>query len=754
MKLLKTLFAALMGPGGGPQQSQKEAAQILAIRAAELLWIPGNCPVDAIRDFLRSGSAKLIAEFVASASACSSGVCWKSLCNAFSNPSRGVPEIISVLSKISTVTPVISRDDLSIEIRDILTLMKVSELTRSRVDEYLLNPGRQETLLSAFRDAAYSCRTKDNWDRLVASLDYLSSGKMDLEGMIRDCFNGVKGSGYCWFEPLPDFQATNEESFRAALARCEADVHIALVSLEGSALICGAIEFETEIEGTTISVEYDFASAKYTVTGGDVNFPVHANSAVKEGSRRFCVSKVIRDGLAKDLGYFDNVLIPPEIKISPDCRSLVHFHVAYYPGKQVFQDAKAWEAREAWTMPMTANILRFFQYIHTRGVTTAPPYYHMTGASGDLKLVVPEFTFSVPNRAALIVSDLRILARQLRKGFNQESGSTFGLPLSHKLDLSDPIVLFLDSVYRFEGFDVFEYEKFIHGLDGEVQLDPLPIHLPHYSAVASWWAELDACMQEGATISQCSFARGDCATGKHYKLDDVPGEVIVGSMMSEGKGATAEVFRTSNVKILQKLVIARETAPHTSCLDVVDVACTERTSLSVLNGLHGHSPRQYSIESTDGKSECSGLSVFMEIAPGETARKWLARNPSDKDLLEFLAKLIDILKILHRYGFVHRDNHDENVFIDTSEGIMTVHLIDFGVARPVVDRVGSPVIWGDTFNPFISDLNTALATVGRKIHGDFPEMKEVMSLTVLDGVFQIPDYDRIIALIEQARDRL
>lgn len=75
---------------------------------------------------------------------------------------------------------------------------------------------------------------------------------------------------------------------------------------------------------------------------------------------------------------------------------------------------------------------------------------------------------------------------------------------------------------------------------------------------------------------------------------------------------------------------------------------------------------------------------------------------------------------------------------------MTVRLIDFGVARPMVDRVGS----------FKSELNTALATLGRKIMGDFQEIREVNSLIFQDGVFRIPDNDRIIAFIEQARGGL
>lgn len=85
---------------------------------------------------------------------------------------------------------------------------------------------------------------------------------------------------------------------------------------------------------------------------------------------------------------------------------------------------------------------------------------------------------------------------------------------------------------------------------------------------------------------------------------------------------------------------------------------------------------------------------------------------------------------------------------------MTVRLIDFGVARPMVDRVGSPVILGDTSDPFKSELNTALATLGRKIMGDFPEIREVNSLIFHDSVFRIPDNDRIIAFIEQARGGL
>jgi serine/threonine protein kinase len=79
------------------------------------------------------------------------------------------------------------------------------------------------------------------------------------------------------------------------------------------------------------------------------------------------------------------------------------------------------------------------------------------------------------------------------------------------------------------------------------------------------------------------------------------------------------------------------------------------------------------------------LFVAMELLEGETLRQLLERGPVPKErVFSIFLRLLEPLAAAHAAGFVHRDLKPENVFIQrTSEGIETVKLLDFGIARHV-----------------------------------------------------------------------
>ncbi|MDT7858207.1 serine/threonine-protein kinase [Rubrivirga sp. S365] len=64
--------------------------------------------------------------------------------------------------------------------------------------------------------------------------------------------------------------------------------------------------------------------------------------------------------------------------------------------------------------------------------------------------------------------------------------------------------------------------------------------------------------------------------------------------------------------------------------------------------------------------------------------------------LELFALLCDAVRYVHRRGVVHRDVKPSNVFASEEDGRLRVHLLDFGVAKPLTDSARGPAGGGLT----------------------------------------------------------
>ncbi|MET0966148.1 MAG: protein kinase, partial [Nakamurella sp.] len=82
--------------------------------------------------------------------------------------------------------------------------------------------------------------------------------------------------------------------------------------------------------------------------------------------------------------------------------------------------------------------------------------------------------------------------------------------------------------------------------------------------------------------------------------------------------------------------------------------------------------------------------IVMEYVDGETLRGLIARSGamSPRRAAEIAADVCAALDFSHRHGIVHRDVAPRNIMLSA---LGAVKVMDFGVARPMVDRNGAPM---------------------------------------------------------------
>lgn len=56
-------------------------------------------------------------------------------------------------------------------------------------------------------------------------------------------------------------------------------------------------------------------------------------------------------------------------------------------------------------------------------------------------------------------------------------------------------------------------------------------------------------------------------------------------------------------------------------------------------------------------------------------------------VLQIAKDMVEILKNIHEKGFLHRDIKPENIIMGTGKDKTTVHLIDFGTAKIIKERL-------------------------------------------------------------------
>ncbi len=148
-------------------------------------------------------------------------------------------------------------------------------------------------------------------------------------------------------------------------------------------------------------------------------------------------------------------------------------------------------------------------------------------------------------------------------------------------------------------------------------------------------------------------------------------------------------------------------------LDNKFLLCSERATLSTLEGFGGLAPRVY--EFVDGIHEACKLKSFvMELVGDEDIDISEDYWRTDREqFFQIVARTLEVLETLHDAGFIHGDAHIGNIKIGDIEDVSaSLLLIDFGLSRPFVDESGNHLLDPEAsrridMETFASELNEA-----------------------------------------------
>lgn len=464
--------------------------------------------------------------------------------------------------------------------------------------------------------------------------------------------------------------------------------------------------------------------------------------------------KLAIERLQSQLGVVDMVPVPEVVlaKSSP-CRALVFFYIKKYVHESAPLQFSAWRDRDTWTLEFTAKILKFLRFSNSLGIQfpSFPRVLALDESMMDVRIVFefPPFIAENPAKAARgnLVRFINYLAVAVIQGSRSRQ---------FELNLQDPFVVFFDSVRRYKGESEFDYDKWISVFTDEQaakSLNPLQVKVIQSEHVASWWGKFDECVPADTSHVTDCMADGivsDCAFGTEYVIKS-------SKEMLTSKGAdvdryTEPVFRsrTSNPMIDHKLVRFR----YLECLASVKSVCFERSTLEEIDGLDGSCPRQHNF--TTALPRCQWISILTDHLDGTLEREWLANSPAHVLVIEFSIQAIRILKKLHQAGFCYNANYNGDFVVNVvGTGGMTVKLKDLQYVRPMTSKDGDILLWGSDANPMALDIKLVLKLLGIAVEGAYSRsLKQATDLVEYLGVFEIPEYDRIIALLVEAKSQI
>ena len=147
-----------------------------------------------------------------------------------------------------------------------------------------------------------------------------------------------------------------------------------------------------------------------------------------------------------------------------------------------------------------------------------------------------------------------------------------------------------------------------------------------------------------------------------------------------GAGGMGEVFRAKDTRLDRSVAI--KVLPAEFAGDPARKARFEREARTISQLNHPHICTLHDIGDENGATY-----LVMELVEGQTLAELLTKGPLPLgDVFRLGAQIGDALDRAHRAGIVHRDLKPANVMITRSGA----KLLDFGLARPVVDLSASP----------------------------------------------------------------
>lgn len=507
---------------------------------------------------------------------------------------------------------------------------------------------------------------------------------------------------------------------RQEIESCQAEVLTAFA--EDVVSPCGVSDVSPDIR-------VDFAGRTVRTTSQGV-------VGVFADSSRYCELKVLRETISRELGMFRIISVEKDL-MPTHCNPLVYLFEES-AGPDIFSDRSAWVSRQPWTMRAVSNSLRVLAIFERLDLV---PFIHgfrqNVHKPGELQIEVPHYVKATDpkvHKTALesFLATMVMMRNRIEKHLAADPAV---------IDFAAPETLFKNAVSTFE--KTFNYKHWIDIFDHlandpnfQGPLEPLTVAAPDFPKTKIWWEKFESCVSAGRSIAES----GACVGIEAQCDSDSIGERISG-------GKTSSVFETSDPNILLKLMSAN--SPR-FCADRAYVACTERVTLELLDGLDGACPRLYPI--TESPSEaCSQLSVFLERLHGESAHTWL-KSASTEKTVAFLIEFLKMLKKVHTAGFVHNDLHQGNFFIrELLDGTVAVKVFDFGYARPILDAENRYVQWSYWYRPLRSEIEAVIDTISlpkKRELETIPAFAEFLKIVDRLGILEMPDYDRLVALLK------
>jgi serine/threonine protein kinase len=162
--------------------------------------------------------------------------------------------------------------------------------------------------------------------------------------------------------------------------------------------------------------------------------------------------------------------------------------------------------------------------------------------------------------------------------------------------------------------------------------------------------------------------------------DKLIGQVFEGKYLIEhklGEGAMGVVYQAMHVLLERPVAIKFLHADR-----ITDSAAIERFKQEARAAARIQHPNATSV--LDFGVTGNTFYLVMEYLEGRTLRDRLQQTDeelSDQDILHIVMQICEAVEAAHKLGIVHRDLKPDNIFLQLRDGIETVKVLDFGIAK-------------------------------------------------------------------------
>jgi hypothetical protein len=519
-------------------------------------------------------------------------------------------------------------------------------------------------------------------------------------------------------------------------AKCEHETAEALNGIRGNIGSCKDIKIPTK------PGEPEFVYNLRFVPYVDQRFVI-SRVRLKSQIPFFCKRKVIWESVARELdNAIEMIPIPPE---ESGCHKLVAMHRSGFGSRSVLTDLDEHQRNL-----LVVRSLELFKYVHSRGMTLESFDYFFS-KDGQVRFTISDI--GAINSKLLTIPKVNLINLALvaaSASFVEKRGDMEDYYVS---DLKDPVLLLLHAVMKTPTDSKFDYDFWISAFQRNnfEAVPPLSINYPNTPMSDAWWTSFDQCVQTSAGLlpEDCLKAKEECRIGRNYILSKGAVPLVVTKLRRSVGSRWALWFETSekDVNIFFPLL--------SNCNSSVRVACTQKTSLTLLKRLKMFELRPHALP------VCSALAVAMETFEGIDAGSWIAEpepdRPSNKAVLEYLKQGLTLLKQIHSKGLSLNLGYYGAFLVQGKGADLKVDLADFGETRPLMKGTKPFFSGKHAGHPIRADMGRVIDPISYRLYPILeksPSLEQALKIYMEIGLFELPDYDRLIALVEAAKNEI